>query len=101
MELAAIDEDGNGSISLAELMQWWARTGRGAPPKRWVAQAAEESVPQQPAASAQGEQGAPQAPVPWPVQGPPSPAVASGQPAAAPMVVDTTQKKPSSACALL
>ena len=34
MEMAEMDANGDDKVSFDELCDWWARTGRGAPPKR-------------------------------------------------------------------
>ena len=34
MELADMDSNGDDKVSFEELCEWWARTGRGAPPER-------------------------------------------------------------------
>ena len=43
LELAEIDTSNDGAISLAELVAWWARTGRGPPPQRWAAAASKRA----------------------------------------------------------
>ena len=34
MEMAEMDANGDDKVSFDELCEWWARSGRGAPPER-------------------------------------------------------------------